>query len=102
MQRVVNDTLGERGLVVANNADRPEVLGRNFEVLSPGPNEYDVDDNSSLPDVPGNAMEAVAHEETVGRVTLIRGGYYTAPGSTGWDKGYANCLPPPIDGSLWT
>jgi hypothetical protein len=101
LQRVVNDTLGERGLVVAINADRPDVLGRNFEVLSPGPNEYDVDDDPSLPDIPGNAIEAVAHEERVGRVALIRGGYYAAPGSTGWDKGYANCLPPPIDGSRW-
>ena len=36
LQLLVTEIIGPAGLVVANNADRPGVLGRNFETLGPG------------------------------------------------------------------
>lgn len=100
LQTLVSEVIGDRGLLVCNNADRPSVLGRNFEVLSPGPSPYDVNDGPQHAPVPGDAIEAIQHEEDAQRVSLIRGGYYTAPGSAGWKKGFANCLPP-TDRSVW-
>ena len=40
LQAVVTEVLGPRGLLVANNADRPVVHGRNFENLGPTASPY--------------------------------------------------------------
>lgn len=94
MQAVVTSVLGPRGLLVANNADRPNVHGRNFENLGPTASLYVTDESLANRSFAGDSIEALQHEEAAARVALVRGGYYTTPGSVGWEKGYANCLPP--------
>ena len=94
LQAVVAEVLGPRGLLVANNADRPAVRGRNFETLGPTASPYITDETLTNRSFRGDSIEAIQHEEAAARVALVRGGYYTQPGSDGWEKGYANCLPP--------
>jgi hypothetical protein len=91
LQGMITEVLGPRGLLMANNADRERVLGRNFETVGPGVGMYDVPQ--------ADMVTTLQHEEQAGRVALVRGGYYTAPSSAGWERGYANCVPPAPNGS---